>query len=304
MPQGNARKSLTIALLLAGFALWYTPVLAGGVLFETLARGERSHHAASKFGVIRERADWVEFWRRHANWQDGAGLDPPDMPKVDFAKQSVLFAVAGTQGGGDVAILEIVDKGYEIVAHVEQRTPRSPKLKGFTHPYHYVTVPRHSGPIRFEFSEIGFQEPIADEIQEKRIEVARLRARLDAYHLEMAEKKGMEGNWSGRGHLSSGMDYDVYARFWRTSSLLQFDANRAGLGIVDVFSAVPYTMDRDTAGIARPSRTYSASPRPSAAIAGDASRANSPVSSGWKRTDASTGPGGRPGKTMTTARKP
>jgi hypothetical protein len=96
--------------------------------------------------VARNDAEWRALWQRHAP----ARTPPP----VDFSKNMVLAVFLGSRpsGGYQVQITGVRSEGDTLVVEWSESRPGPGQVAAqvMTSPAHIVTVPRHSGDVRFE----------------------------------------------------------------------------------------------------------------------------------------------------------
>ena len=112
---------------------------------ETVARGESGVEEARQ-AVARTAVEWAALWREHA------GSTP--LPKIDFSKRMVVAVFLGTRpsAGYAVEITGTRADGAGLVVLWTERRPESGMVAAqiLTSPGHIVTVPKVTGPIRFE----------------------------------------------------------------------------------------------------------------------------------------------------------
>lgn len=96
--------------------------------------------------VARTQEEWEAIWRRHA-----AGRP---VPSVDFSRDMVLGVFLGSRpsGGFSVQITSAEREGDVLVVKWAEQTPAPGQMAAqvMTAPSHLVTVPRHTGQVRFE----------------------------------------------------------------------------------------------------------------------------------------------------------
>lgn len=97
--------------------------------------------------VIARTADQFQsLWQRHAPGRPA--------PSVNFASQMVLAVFLGSRpsGGYEVAITEVRAEAGALVVRWTERRPAPGQMAAqvLTAPSHFVTVPRHTGEVRFE----------------------------------------------------------------------------------------------------------------------------------------------------------
>jgi hypothetical protein len=139
----------TLATLLAGA----TP---SRVPFVTLAAGAYSGIAAPTQAVVRDMATWEALWSQHTS-----NIVPPlAAPAIDFAREMVLAVVLGTRptGGYSIRIIGVrppLVEGGAMVVRVAENSPPPGAIvtQALTSPFHFVTIPRWDGPVRFSVLE-------------------------------------------------------------------------------------------------------------------------------------------------------
>lgn len=113
---------------------------------ETVNRDGSSGIEEARQVVVRSTEEWTKLWREHA------GSTPA--PKVDFANRIVLAVFLGSRPSAGYAV-EIVGTrpdGAGLVVEWRERTPERGMVAAqiMTAPAHLVSVPKVTGPIRFE----------------------------------------------------------------------------------------------------------------------------------------------------------
>lgn len=129
-----------IAVLLAAF-LQSTPAPV-----ETLARESSSGVEEARQAVVNSAGEWTTLWREHA------GHRPP--PAVDFNTRTVLAVFLGSRPSAGYAV-EIVGTRADASGLVVEWRERAPErgmvaAQIMTSPGHIVSVPKVTGPVRFE----------------------------------------------------------------------------------------------------------------------------------------------------------
>lgn len=128
------------------------PLLIAAILqtapapMQTIARDMMSGIEEPREAVARSAEDWAALWRQHAGDQPA--------PRVDFATRTVIAVFLGTRPSAGYAV-EIVGTRAEGAGLVVEWSERSPErgtvaAQVLTSPAHLVTVPKVTGPIRFE----------------------------------------------------------------------------------------------------------------------------------------------------------
>jgi hypothetical protein len=100
--------------------------------------------------VVRDQESWQELWSRM-----NATISPaPPVPAVDFSKDLVLVAAAGTRptGGFSVAITNAAESGGEVIVNATITSPGRNCIvtQALTSPVHAVTMARRDAPISFQ----------------------------------------------------------------------------------------------------------------------------------------------------------
>lgn len=113
---------------------------------ETLARSSDSGIDEARQAVARSADEWTTLWREHA------GNTPA--PPVDFSRRTVLAVFLGTRpsAGYAVEIVRTRADGTGLVVEYRERAPEPGMVAAqiLTSPAHIVSVPKTTGPIRFE----------------------------------------------------------------------------------------------------------------------------------------------------------
>ena len=113
---------------------------------ETVSRGDMSGVEETREAVARTAGEWAALWREHA------GATPT--PKIDFGKRMVVAVFLGTRPSAGYAaeITGTRADGAGLVVLWAERRPERGMVAAqiMTSPGHIVTVPRVTGPIRFE----------------------------------------------------------------------------------------------------------------------------------------------------------
>lgn len=119
---------------------------AGGVAdtpvpFRRLAQLSSGGPAEARQGVVPTAAEWEALWA-------GAGGGAP-LPEVDFTREEVIVAAAGTRpsGGHEIEVESVRDAGSRRVVVVRETAPGSGCMntQALTQPADFVAVPRRAG---------------------------------------------------------------------------------------------------------------------------------------------------------------
>ena len=119
------------------------------VEFTTISQGANSGHNDKKDYVITNEDEWKKLWAQvHAN------VEPkPELPKIDFEKETVLAVFKGQQssGGNSISITDVMAKGDVCSAQVKEVSPDPGGMMsmGFSQPYHIVKVPKMEAKVSF-----------------------------------------------------------------------------------------------------------------------------------------------------------
>ena len=129
-----------LAVLLAVF-LQSTPVAV-----ETVVRDSSSGVEEARQAVVNSAGEWTALWREHAGNQPA--------PAVDFNARTVLAVFLGSRPSAGYAV-EIVGTRADasgLVVEWRERAPERGMLTAqvMTSPAHIVSVPKVTGPVKFE----------------------------------------------------------------------------------------------------------------------------------------------------------
>jgi hypothetical protein len=128
------------------FALLLAAVLqAAPASLDTVARGD-SRIDEKREAVARTSAEWDGLWREHAG--------PKPAPRVDFNTRMIVAVFLGSRPSAGYAV-EIVGTrpdGAGLVVEWRERAPERGMVTAqiMTAPAHLVSVPKVTGPVRFE----------------------------------------------------------------------------------------------------------------------------------------------------------
>jgi uncharacterized membrane protein len=128
---------------------------------QTVAHGDGSLIVEPRRFVVRTQAAFSAIWAAHA------GPETTE-PVVDFDLQMIAAVFAGERPtpGYDIRILELQRRADEWTLIVEERHP-DPSLafpQVIVSPFHIVSLPRHTGDIRFESADaprVGLKDAAA-----------------------------------------------------------------------------------------------------------------------------------------------
>jgi len=131
---------------MALFAVVLTAFLQAPAPIETVARSSDSSVAEPRQAVARTADEWTTLWREHA------GNTPA--PAVDFSTRTVLAVFLGTRpsAGYTVDIVRTRTDAAGLVVEYRERAPERGMVTAqiLTSPAHIVSVPKVTGPVRFE----------------------------------------------------------------------------------------------------------------------------------------------------------
>lgn len=110
-----------------------------------LARGAYSALRFERTQVIRDTETLAQFWER-------ARVRDP-LPAVDFSQRMVIIAALGERrtGGYRIDIRQVLATDAGVRVEIRAATPGENCLvsQALTQPFHIVSVPARSGPVRF-----------------------------------------------------------------------------------------------------------------------------------------------------------
>jgi hypothetical protein len=118
----------------------------GSIQMQTLNADMMSGIDRAEQVVARTDAEWQALWRRHAPGRPA--------PAVDFSKHMVIGVFLGSRssGGYQVQITNVRSEGDTMIVQWSESRPGPGQVAAqvMTAPSHLVTVPRHSGAVKFE----------------------------------------------------------------------------------------------------------------------------------------------------------
>lgn len=113
--------------------------------FTNVAKGNMSGQQTTKQVTVRTVAEWKTLWKDHAPTEK--------MPTVDFARNMVVGIFLGTKpsDGHEVEIVGVRTQEQDVVVEYVQKQPGRGTMAAqiLTEPYHLVSVPKHTGTVRF-----------------------------------------------------------------------------------------------------------------------------------------------------------
>jgi hypothetical protein len=123
--------------------------LAQGMAFTTVARGDISGQQIPRQVTIRTPAEWESLWKAHSPGEK--------LPAVDFASRMVVGVFLGSKPstGYQAEIVDVRKDGDALVVSYVETEPPAGMLSAqiLTEPFHLVSVPAHTGPVRFTRTE-------------------------------------------------------------------------------------------------------------------------------------------------------
>ncbi len=108
------------------------------VEFLSVIKGYRSGVREPLQVLIRNQADWLELWRKHADFNA-----TPPVVLFDQEMVAAIFLGEKTTGGYDISIVRIEQKGEEVTIYYQETVPPpgSINTQAFTQPFHIVRFP-------------------------------------------------------------------------------------------------------------------------------------------------------------------
>ena len=114
--------------------------------FTTIAKGDASGQQLAKQVTVRSAAEWKALWKEHSPTEK--------MPEIDFTKSMVVGIFLGSKpsAGYGVEIVNVRTQDAALVVEYVQTQPAKGTMAAqiLTEPFHLVSVPIHSGTVRFE----------------------------------------------------------------------------------------------------------------------------------------------------------
>ncbi len=120
------------------------------VPFTTIDSGSNSGVNVRHLVAIKDQAEWMALWRRHAsNLQP-----PPTPPNVDFNSEMVVAVFSGERksGGYGIQVDSIKLAGNKLVVIVSETSPGPGDITMMmiTQPYHIVRLGKSTLPVVFQ----------------------------------------------------------------------------------------------------------------------------------------------------------
>jgi hypothetical protein len=123
----------------------FAAAVAAGIPFTTVAKGDASEQETVRQATVRTPAEWQALWKDHSLNEK--------LPVVDFTSKMVVGVFLGTKPstGYEVEIVGARVDGEALVVEYVQRQPKRGTMAAqiLTEPFHLVTLPRHTGQVRF-----------------------------------------------------------------------------------------------------------------------------------------------------------
>lgn len=148
--------NLTRAVLVSGVVLTWGSLAAMAseqIKFVVIESGNLSGISTRKVEVARSEKEWKELWSKHAS----RIMPPPPAPKVDFSRDMVIGAFAGTKSSGGYAVkIDALHAGSdEIGVDITMVTPPRgmPTASMMTTPFQMVRCPNRPGSLKPSWQE-------------------------------------------------------------------------------------------------------------------------------------------------------
>ena len=123
--------------------------MAEEVPFREIAKGAMSGFMEPAFLVITNQAQWKDIWAKHSARRN----PPPQLPAVDFDKESIVLVALGrkTSGGYSISVQRITPKKEGLVIEVTSREPApgALTLQSLTAPFQIVAFESTGQKTRF-----------------------------------------------------------------------------------------------------------------------------------------------------------
>lgn len=118
--------------------------------FETVEKGHYSGYKEVANYVINDEEKLAEIW----NLVMETRKPFPDLPKIDFTKNSVVAVFMGEfpTGGYSIEIKEITEYKDRVIVKIDKKFPKPGSMltQAFTQPYHIVKIKKIDKKIIFE----------------------------------------------------------------------------------------------------------------------------------------------------------
>ena len=119
--------------------------VAAQATFTSVAKGDTSGQQMARQVTVHTEAEWKALWKEHAPAQE--------MPALDFEKNMVVGIFLGSKpsAGYEVEIVGVRTQEKDVIVEYVQRKPGPGTMAAqiLTEPYHLVSVPKHTGTVRF-----------------------------------------------------------------------------------------------------------------------------------------------------------
>ncbi|MGN6385047.1 MAG: protease complex subunit PrcB family protein [Verrucomicrobiota bacterium] len=123
-----------------------------GEKMRVLAKGGFSTFQEPTTMVITNAVQWEETWKKSSK-----RVPAPELPEVDFEKESVIFVTLGRKNSGGYAshVESVTEKDGKTVVQVVTKSPPkgSMTLQALTAPFEFVAVPKIKGEVAFQSTE-------------------------------------------------------------------------------------------------------------------------------------------------------
>ena len=118
--------------------------------FETISKGYYSGHNEKKDYVINSQNEWVKLWNKTMSNQ----IPLPEVPPVDFSKNTIIAVYQGSHstGGYSIEITRIIEEDDQVIVYVKESSPSpgAEVTQAFTQPYHIVKTQKITKEIVFK----------------------------------------------------------------------------------------------------------------------------------------------------------
>jgi len=142
--------ALAITVALGGALCWAD---AADVVIGQRFHGNYSGVRRASEQVIEDPETWKTVWGQ----VHGISRPQPELPEIDFDKQSVVAVFLGNRntGGYSIRIRAIKDNGQQVEVQVERLSPPPGGIttQALTQPYEMVVIGKPGKPVRFVAAE-------------------------------------------------------------------------------------------------------------------------------------------------------
>jgi protease stability complex PrcB-like protein len=149
---GSIRIVLGLALSLAGTlaAASHAGDARATNDIKVIAKGAFSGIQQPEQIVITNATQWAELWKQHTVKRE----PKPELPEVDFSKQTLLFVSLGEKrtGGYSVEIADLLKENGKVVVLAKSHAPKPGgfQIQAITAPFIIVAVPKLDGKVEFK----------------------------------------------------------------------------------------------------------------------------------------------------------